>query len=429
MAGRFNVFQAAMLRWRSLHPYNAVHVIKVPAPLDVPRLTNLIAHTLETGGLTGYVLDARRRRFAFEGGPAGVELAVVDGGGDPTAAVCRRVEQEINFRFPPTGRFDPFRFFVVTDGAGFRLGLGYDHPLAGGDSIAALLTGIAERYAGAPEPAGVASPLERYPATYRTLFRRHAGALLGALAEIPAQIAVGRRAARPPRGKAEDGTNGFLRLGIGREQLRQMRLKAEEWGVGVSDLVLSMVLASVSTLVPERRSAPRRNHVSVATIVNLRSEYQPGPEATFGQFLSSYRVFHPVPEGVSLERLAREVHAQTRRAGKRRLYLLTLLTLGIAGLVWPFLDRRRKHRLFFKYHPVLAGVSGLNVNTLRRSGRSADGDYLRAASTGPLAPMVFATTSSGEAMEIGITFRASLLSREAVETVGKKFQSCMESLQ
>jgi hypothetical protein len=429
MAGRFNLFQATMLRWRALHPYNAVHVIAVPVALDVPRLTRLIASTLEATGLTGYVLDAARGRFAYEGGPAEVDVTVVEGGSNPMAVACRMVEEELNVRFPPMGRFNPFRFFAVTHGSGFHLGLAYDHLVAGGDSIAALLTGLADRYPQAAGPIADPAPLDRYPATYGTLFRHYAGALLRGLADLPAEVAAGRCAARSPSGNLEDGTNGFLRLGIGREQLRRMRIKAQAWGVGVNDLVLSIVLASVSTLVPERGSAPRRKHVAVATIVNVRADYQPGTDTTFGQFLSSFRVFHPVPEGASLEHLARDVHTQTRRVRERRLYLLTLLTMGFAGLIWRFLDRDHKLRFYFKYHPALAGVTGLNINTFRRSGRSADGDYLRGASTGPLAPIVFATTSSGEAMEIGITYRVSVLSREQVETVGKQFQLWMESLQ
>ena len=33
-AGRFNFFQRMMLRWRELHPYSPVHVLRVPVPLD-----------------------------------------------------------------------------------------------------------------------------------------------------------------------------------------------------------------------------------------------------------------------------------------------------------------------------------------------------------------------------------------------------------
>ena len=37
----FNFFQRMMLRWRELHPYNPVHVVRVPVALDAERLRAL----------------------------------------------------------------------------------------------------------------------------------------------------------------------------------------------------------------------------------------------------------------------------------------------------------------------------------------------------------------------------------------------------
>ncbi len=61
MKGRLNIFQGAMLRWRELHPYNAVHVVRIDARLDATRLSRDIDAVLTTRGLTGLVLDAARR--------------------------------------------------------------------------------------------------------------------------------------------------------------------------------------------------------------------------------------------------------------------------------------------------------------------------------------------------------------------------------
>ena len=38
-----NFFQRMMLRWRELHPYNPVHVVRVPAPLDAESVLALLA--------------------------------------------------------------------------------------------------------------------------------------------------------------------------------------------------------------------------------------------------------------------------------------------------------------------------------------------------------------------------------------------------
>src|SRR4029078_4614134 len=40
--GRLNVFQAAMLGWRDLHPYNAVHAARIGRPLDRDALERAI---------------------------------------------------------------------------------------------------------------------------------------------------------------------------------------------------------------------------------------------------------------------------------------------------------------------------------------------------------------------------------------------------
>ena len=75
---RFNFFQRMMLRWRELHPYNPVHVLRLPVPLQAARLRDAIAALLETQGLTGLNVDRRRWRYGFAGGPAQVELRLVE---------------------------------------------------------------------------------------------------------------------------------------------------------------------------------------------------------------------------------------------------------------------------------------------------------------------------------------------------------------
>ena len=42
MKGRLNLFQASMLRWRELHPYNAVHVVRIARPLVAADLQHAI---------------------------------------------------------------------------------------------------------------------------------------------------------------------------------------------------------------------------------------------------------------------------------------------------------------------------------------------------------------------------------------------------
>jgi len=146
--GRLNLFQRTMLRWRELHPYNAVHVVAIPAPLDARRLQDRIQHRLERSGLTGFVLDSKRGRLRHGGGRAVVDLKILEGRADPTDLLWREIEAQLNTPFATRGEFSPFRFFAVDAGDSFRLGVVYDHFVGSGDSIALLLQGIALLYIG-----------------------------------------------------------------------------------------------------------------------------------------------------------------------------------------------------------------------------------------------------------------------------------------
>ena len=94
------------------------------------------------------MLDRARQRYEYRGGPSAVEIEIIDERGDATAAVCVEIERQLNRAFPATGAIVPFRFFAVPEHGAFRLGLAYDHFVAGGDSTVVLLTSVAARYAG-----------------------------------------------------------------------------------------------------------------------------------------------------------------------------------------------------------------------------------------------------------------------------------------
>ena len=82
LRGKLNLFQAMMLRWRELHPYIAVHIVRLNETLEPAQLKRRIEGRLETAGLTGLVLDRRHGRFGFGGGAVAIELTILAVGGD-----------------------------------------------------------------------------------------------------------------------------------------------------------------------------------------------------------------------------------------------------------------------------------------------------------------------------------------------------------
>jgi hypothetical protein len=430
LLGRLNLFQAMMLRWRELHPYTAVHVVRLNRPLVPARLRRCIGSRLETAGLTGLVLDRRRARYEFRGGPAAAEPAILAGGGDAHRVVGREIERQLNLPFPSDGAFVPFRFFAIEADGSFYLGIAYDHFIAGGDSIAILLEKLCADYATDAAAASLWTP-RRYPRSYRRLFLRHLRHALTGLARLPAMAASCRRSFRAPCRAQVDSAAGFISLRVERSTFGTVRSRAKAWGVTVNDLFLAALLLALVPVTEKRSATSRRHELAVASIVNLRAQFEANAEETFGQFLASFRISHPVPPGIGLADLARQVHAETSLVRERKLYLQSLLALGAVALAWRFLGPERRRSFLAKHYPLWAGLSTLNVDSLRDGvdPEALPSEYLRAVPTGPLAPLVVAATTLGGVLQLGFSFRPADIGRDAVEQVATEFIRRLEVLE
>ena len=426
MKGRLNLFQSMTLRWREIHPYNAVHVVAIERPLDAAQLARDIDAHRERAGLTGLELDAAGRRYEFRGGAAHTALATLPGQADPDAVVRAEMERQLNAPFPATGPIEPFRFFAVDAGARFYLGVAYDHFIAGGDSIVVLLKHITDLHTGVP---AVAETQELYPPTFVRLFARHALSLVAGLPHLAGILVGCRRAVRPQFPGGDDPRNGLVHHTIDGANFATLGRVAATWGVTGNELLIALLLRALSPFAADRWSGTR-NQLAIGSIINLRNDYQPGPTRVFGQFLSSCRVANPVPPGISLRDLAADVHAQLGRVRTRRLYLQMLVTIAMAGRVWRHLTPAQRARFHAKNYPLMAGITPLNVDALwHEAGGGTPPRYLRAVSTGPLAPLVVAATKTGSALELGITYRPTAFSREDIVRIAASVHDALATLE
>jgi hypothetical protein len=428
--GRLNLFQRMMLRWRALHPYNPVHVVRVGAPLDSARLRTVIERHLDALGLTGLEIDARRGRFRYDGGPVNVALAVTAATAQPMQALSRAIEREFNRPFEATAHDNPFRFFVVDAGAAFHLALAYDHFVASGDAVTRLLTAIALAYLepGRPTPSW---HVERYPGTYRSVFLRHPGWVLRAMLGLPSLVTRTRRAYRPRYAQAEDGTNGFCHVRIEAQQLRALLDAGKAWGVTLNDLLMAGLLLALAPLAEARRRESRRCELSVASILNMRQDFGSAAQDALSPCLAAFRVGHAVPQGIGLRELAQDVHSVSAHVKRKHLYLQSILSLGMSALIWPLLTPARRHGLYAKYFPVWAGVTLLNVNPIWRRADAAGTqrlDYLRAVPTGPLCPLVLAASTAHDVLHIGVAFRTAAFTPAAVDRIAADFVRSLDLL-
>jgi hypothetical protein len=411
--GALNLFQAQMLRWRELHPYNAVHVAAIDPKLAMDAVTRAIARVLEHWGLTGLVLDAPRRGYEWRGGPAQVALrhaahaSLLEG-------IEREIEHDLNAPFADANPRNPFRFFVVSAPDGAALGLAYDHFIAGGDCILALLHAIVAVARGG-DLAATQRP-DLYPPTQARLFLRNLPRLLRGAARLPAQVASTRAIARPRYRDVTDGYDAYALFTLPAAHTRRLLDSAKAWSVTVNDMLLALLLVALDPLAPWRRTSARRRSLAVASIMNLRGEYGEAGQAAFGQFLGSLRVTHPVPPGATLESIAHAVHAETAQVKERKLYLQTLLAMRYVAAVWRVLEPAQRAGFYAKSYPIWAGVSALNVNALwARPAGEPTPLYVRGVPTGPLAPVVLAVTTVGDTLYAGFSFRTAAFSRDDIQ--------------
>ncbi|MEO8536428.1 MAG: hypothetical protein ABI533_02800 [Betaproteobacteria bacterium] len=411
LPGRLNLFQRTMLDWRDWHPYVAVHAVRIDRPLDRAAATRAIDETLTHGGLTGLVLDRAAARYQWRGGAASTTLEVVEAGADWQATLAGAFERQLNLPFVEDGAMDPFRFFALDLGDAFFLGCAYDHFVAGGDSIIVLLNAIADRYAGHPPQL----PLSLYPPTHRRLVARNPLRFIRGLGRLPAMAASCRRTIRPRFRPAESHATAFTFFTLDRSEFAALRSATKHWRVTINDALMALLLLAQDSLNPDRDRGKSRHELAVASIINLRDAHGEDVRTTFGQFLSSFRVSHPVPAGIDLETLARDVHAATSRIKREKLYLTTLGAIAVDRVVGHFRTPAERINVYARSYPVGAGVSLLNVNVLWRNPDGSPAPmYIRGVPTGPASPLVVAVTTSGETLCAGVTYRTSSTSADDI---------------
>jgi len=383
--------------------------VQVTAALDADRLRRCIAGRLEATGLTGLALDAARGRFAWRGGPASVVLDAVAPLPSARAALQAAIVQAFNRPFERGCEGDPFRFFVIDSGGRFHLGLAYDHFAAGGDAIAALISDIALAYLGEGTPPHCAQAATR-PRTYRHLLWRHPGWTLRALAGMPRMAASSRRACRTALADAGDARNGYTHFSLGAGETQTLLANARAWGVTLNDVLLAALLLVLAPRSAARRRGVRRNEIAVASIMNIRRDFDRSSDTWPGPCLAALRIGHTVPTGIGLQALAQQVHERTTAIKRDHLYLQSLLALGVTSLVWPWLSPKHRHAWLPKHYPLSAGVTTLNLDPLWADAEPqarARLDYLRAVPTGPLCPLVLAATTAHGRLHLGLAYRTT----------------------
>src|SRR6185503_922884 len=107
MQGRLNIFQKTMLQWDEMHPYIAVHIVRIRGVLDAARLRISINTTVDQRGLTHLNLNREQGAFQYDNGVADCEMRIVESANGSTDALMAEVERQLNLPFARAARINP----------------------------------------------------------------------------------------------------------------------------------------------------------------------------------------------------------------------------------------------------------------------------------------------------------------------------------
>ncbi|NIP40410.1 MAG: hypothetical protein GTN39_02725 [Candidatus Aenigmarchaeota archaeon] len=193
-------------------------------------------------------------------------------------------------------------------------------------------------------------------------------------------------------------------------------------------MFLALLLTSLSPLASKRGKSRRRKKISVASIVNIRKDLFLKGSGQFGVFLSSFSVSHAVPEETGIERLVKDIHIETEKIKRNRLYIRSVAELRTAVFLIRSFFKKRKKRFYAKYFPLWGGITNINLNTLwSDTGNTVPVDYLRAVSTGHATPLVFSFTTVNDKINVGVSYRKTVFSEADIERIICVFRESAES--
>ena len=414
-----------MLLWNDLHPYNSVHVVRVVAPLDLLRLSEVVNGTLQTQGFGNLTLNPDRGSYHYDHVAAKHEIKMVKVGDDPHADLAAEAGRQLNARFAHDQSFNPFRFFVAAGKESFFLGLVYFHAVADGESVVSLLKNVVDSYLDTGDAAG----LDLYPRSRDGVLLRDPGLFVKKLLAISTQLQTLRRARRLPCRDLHDMRNAVTFFSLKPHELQALLQTGKAWDVTLNDLFLALLLQCFSRQLPKQPPDSRRTKLAVGCIVNLRKDLGVEARRNFGLFLGSFVVTCEPRAEINLMELARQVHQQTDRIKQNRLYVGTPLELRFARMMLRVFSLERRKKFYQKNYPLWGGVTNMNLDSIwQQPTGERPVDYLRAVSTGPATPLVLSITTINGGVNLGLSYRTTCFSLAQVEEIKNCFLGTVRQL-
>lgn len=415
---RINVFQRLARQWDEVHPYNAAQVLKISGAPAKQTLQLAWHDALNDLGLGRVHLDGSNLFYECLNGemshygvrmlPAGTNFEDF-------------ISEQLNRRFDNPSE-PPFRPFIVPQDGFYYAGVVYHHWIADSVSIRAVLR---EWFVRTYDPgAAHKTPLKLAGGGYRDFFgvNRDAAAMGQGLLIATRWASTLRRVRRVEIRNGLDLAVRFAIRSMPDGWVDDIHAAARRRRVTLNDLFMAAIAQVCDRFVPMKRR-PRRQSVAIGSIVDLRP-YSDGELAeAFGLFLGFTNVVCRPAELRDPERLVHSIARQSNLQKQRGIPQASALRM-LAGVTLGRLVKPQHLAQFYQKHlPMAGGISNVNMNRSWATQYHPAPllDYIRISPTGPMMPLVFATTTLGKSFHVALTYRPSIVANDKVGAAAAAF--------
>ena len=119
---------------------------------------------------------------------------------------------------------------------------------------------------------------------------------------------------------------------------------------------------------------------------------------------------------------------QTGRFKHGGLFLANTIEMRLVLRLISLCSTEQRSRFYPKNYPLWGGLTNMNLNNLPGRGAMAPTDYLRAVSTGPVAPLVLSVTTFGGAMNVTMSCRRSVFTGADAAAIRDRLVAGVEAL-
>lgn len=403
--GVLDPFQQAMLSWEALHPYNAVHAIRVDGAFDHDALCRAISIVSDAAGVGEFRIDAVTQKFAYSPGGVIAVTQLADAV-DSDELLCKVAAGELNTPFPP-GVHVPLRWLAWNecDANAHWIVLVYQHVVADGVAAEALLRAVACGYRGDHDSDGGAAAITTIPAErlMHPIRRIGISRCFSTAMRIHKRLRVAHKMPdERDRGDSVDVQSAMIESG----DVNRLYETCRAAGIGLNDLLIAALASAVAQATPDRHQSRRRRKIALATMLSTRP--RDALRTVFGVYVTDAVLLVERPD-VAFDEVLQQVVDELRpwKADREQSAGVAAMRFWLVRHVWPLFGLPHDRRSYRKVFPICGGVSTANIRESEGTPLRGVSRYVRVVPCGPAAPLALAATRLDDRLGLVLTHRLS----------------------